>query len=89
LTSYNDRFGEYRDACGLPRELHPHCLRHSYATHLLEDGWDLRFVQTQLGHEHASTTTIYSKVSNDFMNSALSESLLDGAPEDLFATGGM
>ncbi len=33
-TSYNDRFAEYRQACGLPAELNNHCLRHSYATHL-------------------------------------------------------
>jgi len=49
----------------------------------LEDGWDLRFVQKQLGHEHASTTSIYSRVSSDFMNSALAEALFDGAPDGL------
>ncbi|MGA5135282.1 tyrosine-type recombinase/integrase, partial [Streptomyces olivoreticuli] len=36
--------------------------RHSYVTHLIEDGWDPRFVQEQVGHEHASTTAIYTCV---------------------------
>ena len=40
--------------------------RHSYATHLIEDGWDAKFVQDQLGHEHASTTSLYTCVSSDF-----------------------
>lgn len=43
-----------------------HSLRRSYATHLLEDGWDPRFVQFQMGHEYASTTGIYQFVSDDF-----------------------
>lgn len=45
----NARFGHYRDAIGLPRELHLHCLRHSYVTHLMEDGYDPFFVQQQVG----------------------------------------
>jgi site-specific recombinase XerD len=35
-------------------------------THLIEDGWDPRFVQEQVGHEHASTTSIYTCVSSDY-----------------------
>ncbi|WP_404503130.1 tyrosine-type recombinase/integrase [Arthrobacter sp. GAS37] len=88
-TSYNERFAEYRDELGLDHRLTPHGLRRAYITHLLEDGWDLRFVQTQVGHAHASTTTIYSHVSNDFMTSTLNNALMDGAPEDLWNTGGM
>jgi site-specific recombinase XerD len=37
-----------------------HSLRRSYVTHLIEDGWDPFFVQQQVGHEHASTTSIYA-----------------------------
>jgi integrase/recombinase XerC len=84
---YDDRFAEYRDDMKLPAELVPHALRHSYTTHLLEDGWDLRFVQTQLGHAHGSTTTIYSKVSSDFMNTTLADALFDGAPDDMLLGG--
>jgi len=65
------RFAEYRDRLGLPRELSPHCLRHSHITHLIEDGWDSAFVQAQAGHRHASTTAIYTGVSSDFKNQVL------------------
>jgi site-specific recombinase XerD len=51
---------------GLPAGLSPHCLRHSYVTHLIEDGFDALFVQQQVGHEHASTTSIYTSVSSDY-----------------------
>ena len=51
---------------GLPAELSLHCLRHSYVTHLIEDGFDALFVQQQVGHEHASTTSIYTSVSSDY-----------------------
>ena len=51
---------------GLPTGLSPHCLRHSYVTHLIEDGFDALFVQQQVGHEHASTTSIYTSVSSDY-----------------------
>lgn len=67
----NARFVAYRDALGLPRELSPHSLRHSYVTHLTEDGADRRFIQQQVGHRCDTSTAIYTHVSSDFMNTAL------------------
>lgn len=71
----NARFREYRDALGLPAELHPHCLRHSYVTHLIEDGFDPLFVQQQVGHAWGSTTALYTGVSSDYKNRALAAAL--------------
>lgn len=62
----NYRLALYRDELGLDPGLDFHSLRRSYVTHLIEDGWDPRFVQEQVGHEHASTTSIYTCVSSDY-----------------------
>jgi site-specific recombinase XerC len=71
----NARFAAYRDALGLPRALTVHSERHAYVTHLTEDGADRRFIQQQVGHECDSSTAVYTHVSDDFMNTALSRAL--------------
>lgn len=70
-----ERFAGYRDALGLGKELSPHCLRHSYVTHLIEDGADPKFVQEQVGHRYQSTQAIYTHVSEEFMNKMMGRAL--------------
>src|SRR6266567_1283263 len=71
----NARFVAYRAALGLPEALVPHSIRHSYVSHLIEDGVDRRFIQCQVGHESDSSTAVYTHVSSDFMNTALRRAL--------------
>lgn len=71
----NDRMAAYRAAVGLPEELDLHALRHSYVTHLIEDGFPERFVSEQVGHAYAATTALYTNVSDDFKNRTLAKAL--------------
>src|ERR1700681_2302783 len=67
----HSRFLAYRQALRAGGGVDLHGLRRSYVTHLIEDGWDPRFVQEQVGHEQASTTSIYTCVSSDFRTRTL------------------
>lgn len=69
------RFAFLRQGAGLPADLTLHCLRHSYVTHLIEFGYPERFVTEQVGHSYASTTAIYTSVSNDFKTKTLQNAL--------------
>ena len=71
----DERFAAYRSAAGLPAELSVHCLRHSYVSHLIEDGADPLFVQHQVGHSWASTTAVYTSVGSDHKDRMLRAAL--------------
>jgi integrase/recombinase XerD len=58
---------------GLQKSISPHTFRHSFATHLIEGGADLRAVQEMLGHESITTTEIYTHLDRDYLKQIIKD----------------
>ena len=56
---------------GMKKKISPHTFRHSFATHLIEGGADLRAIQEMLGHESITTTEIYTHLDREYLREAI------------------
>jgi site-specific recombinase XerD len=61
-----------RKKAGLERKVSPHLLRHTFGTHLLENGTNIRIIQTLMGHRSLSTTAMYTHVAKNYINETTS-----------------
>ena len=66
----------------IKKDVSPHILRHSFATHMIENGADIRSVQLLLGHENITTTEIYTHLSNDFVKKSYFENMVRANKEE-------
>jgi len=84
--SLRNAFNKTRDSLGISKKITPHSLRHGFATHLLENGVDIRIVQMLLGHASLSSTEIYTHLTKPMCNDLRNQ--LNRMFADLFTEGG-
>jgi len=86
VKSLRHAFNQARDTLGIPKTIKPHSLRHGFATHLLENGVDIRIVQILLGHASLRSTEIYTHLTKPMCENLRHQ--LDRMFADLFTQGG-